>query len=284
MKKNIILLLISFVFINTAHTQNISLSNTENSTVKAAKKNLLDNSTIDIQYEMTIVNDVNNPEKKKTHIMLLQIGNRISKFSDYGLLRIDSMVQEYAKQNRSSMEVFGSMLAMKKSVFALNVFKNYPNDKITVVDRVPLSGDIKYEEKKIKPKWEFVEGAMNICGYECKKAITTFRGRNYTAWYTPKIAISDGPWKFWGLPGLILKVTDDKNEYDFECIAIDKQKNKNTIYITKDCINTTKAKFDETFRNLNKNPGAFLQATGRITGSLPDKIKSRPYNPIELSE
>ena len=31
-----------------------------------------------------------------------------------------------------------------------------------------------------------------------------------TAWYTPQIPVSQGPGEFWGLPGLILEINDDK--------------------------------------------------------------------------
>lgn len=35
----------------------------------------------------------------------------------------------------------------------------------------------------------------------------------YTSWYAPEIALNKGPWKFNGLPGLILKVEDSKGDY-----------------------------------------------------------------------
>jgi GLPGLI family protein len=58
-------------------------------------------------------------------------------------------------------------------------------------------------------------------GYECYKATGNFRGRNYTAFYTPKIPIADGPFKFSGLPGLILKISSDDNYTSFEATKID---------------------------------------------------------------
>lgn len=46
--------------------------------------------------------------------------------------------------------------------------------------------------------------ARNILGYDCMMGTTTFCGRTWVVWYAPDIAISLGPWKLSGLPGLIL--------------------------------------------------------------------------------
>ena len=79
--------------------------------------------------------------------------------------------------------------------------------------------------------WELTNESKKIDSYIAYKAKTTFRGRNYIAWFTPEIAIDAGPWKFHGLPGLILEVTDDElgvqflfssievfSDYEFEII------------------------------------------------------------------
>lgn len=49
--------------------------------------------------------------------------------------------------------------------------------------------------------------------------------------FAPEISINDGPWKFWGLPGLILKVTD--KEELFEWVAIGMQNLDADIVINK---------------------------------------------------
>lgn len=58
--------------------------------------------------------------------------------------------------------------------------------------------------------WNITGDTKNIGTFKVLEATTTFRGRNYTAWFAPEIPISDGPWKFHGLPGLILEVTDEE--------------------------------------------------------------------------
>lgn len=59
-------------------------------------------------------------------------------------------------------------------------------------------------------RWRLTAKTQTILGYPCLSATTTFRGRTYTAYYTPKLPISNGPWKLGGVPGLILAAkTDD---------------------------------------------------------------------------
>lgn len=72
-----------------------------------------------------------------------------------------------------------------------------------------------YIEESIKMNWVFVDETKKIDAYLCKKATTHFRGRDYTAWYTEDIPVSIGPWKFHGLPGLIIEISDSTSEVSF---------------------------------------------------------------------
>ena len=59
-----------------------------------------------------------------------------------------------------------------------------------------------------------------IANYNCNKATVNFRGRDYTAWYTIQLPFSFGPWKFNGLPGLILEITDVTNTFKWRASKI----------------------------------------------------------------
>jgi GLPGLI family protein len=59
-------------------------------------------------------------------------------------------------------------------------------------------------------EWKILDEAKLIKSYKCYKAVSHFRGRNYTAWFTTDIKIIDAPWKFYGLPGLIMDIYDEK--------------------------------------------------------------------------
>lgn len=63
--------------------------------------------------------------------------------------------------------------------------------------------------------WELTSDKKEIQGLICSKATTTFRGRNWTVWYCPQIPVVYGPWKFYGLPGLMMELTEDTNRFAF---------------------------------------------------------------------
>lgn len=69
-------------------------------------------------------------------------------------------------------------------------------------------------------KWEVLPETKTILNYTCQKATATFRGRSYTAWFTVDIAVEYGPWKFTGLPGLILEVTENTGYFGISAVKV----------------------------------------------------------------
>lgn len=69
-------------------------------------------------------------------------------------------------------------------------------------------------------KWEITAEVRLIGRYESQKAVGSFRGREWEAWFTPEIPVGLGPWKLHGLPGLILEASDNEKKYHFELVEI----------------------------------------------------------------
>lgn len=105
--------------------------------------------------------------------------------------------------------------------------------------------------------WKIVSETRKIKGFTCQKAITHYKGRDYTAWFTIELPFSFGPWKLHGLPGLILEATDKKKEVQFLCETIVRNP-ASIITITASGIKTTKADF-------NKMMNAYMN--GALNGS-----------------
>lgn len=68
--------------------------------------------------------------------------------------------------------------------------------------------------------WETSPETKTIGGFVCRKAMAQHKGGAIIAWYTPSIPINDGPDKYWGLPGLIIELSDGDKSY--HAISINK--------------------------------------------------------------
>lgn len=132
-------------------------------------------------------------------------------------------------------------------------------------------------------QWQMVEetDTDTILGYACQKASITYAGRDYTAWFTTEVPINDGPWKFWGLPGLILKVID--NQELFEWVAIGIENIDGDIVMGKG--NYEKANPIQ-FRDFVNRATSTIMVSFYNNGALYMTNKERPYTktPIELLE
>ncbi|TXK72484.1 GLPGLI family protein [Mesonia sp. HuA40] len=106
--------------------------------------------------------------------------------------------------------------------------KDFIND--TIMSIYPVIRKYKKVGEKIPEiDWKLETETKEILGYNCKKATTNYRGRNYIAYYTTEIPFYDGPFKFSGLPGLILSVSEENNKVSFEAVYIERSKTLNVI-------------------------------------------------------
>lgn len=91
--------------------------------------------------------------------------------------------------------------------------------------------------------WSVSDETKEIGGYSCQKATTSFKGRQYTAWFTTELPFSSGPWKLQGLPGLILEASDAKGDVTFSYAGFDKIEDGETaIQIAPNAVKSTKKK------------------------------------------
>lgn len=100
------------------------------------------------------------------------------------------------------------------------VFNNLPESKLKYYSK--FAGDLcYYEELSDEMQWEISDSTMNILGYDCTLARSDYHGRKWDAWFTTEIPLPFGPWKFHGLPGLILKAESD-NGISYTATGIEK--------------------------------------------------------------
>lgn len=61
--------------------------------------------------------------------------------------------------------------------------------------------------------WKIKNSFKTLLGYKLQKAVGTFRGRTWTAWFAADIPYPFGPFSLHGLPGMILEAKSDDYTY-----------------------------------------------------------------------
>ncbi|MDD7456157.1 MAG: GLPGLI family protein [Bacteroidales bacterium] len=127
-----------------------------------------------------------------------------------GKEKLRRLMLQYAREGRMSE------LTSNTSEY---IYQNWPEGSITT--RAKLEDlPVEFTEERELPEWTLMDSSKIILGYECQMAEADFRGRRWIAWYSTAVPISIGPWKLWGLPGLIFEAYDSKKEYSYSMTSI----------------------------------------------------------------
>ncbi|HLT53358.1 MAG TPA: GLPGLI family protein [Flavobacteriaceae bacterium] len=133
-----------------------------------------------------------------------------------------------ADDNTSNAELKGNNLFIGGKRLDTYSYTNKSDKKIISYESLN-SKPYAISEKIPQLNWDFSHNeTKKINDYNCNKATVDFRGRFYIVWYTKEIPSFFGPWKFSGLPGLILEIKDSTNTYQWIASKI---KNKNIANI-----------------------------------------------------
>lgn len=128
--------------------------------------------------------------------------------------------------------------------------------------RLPFGvGILHYSEPVPTMQWHFVsDSTMTILGLECQQAITEFAGRKYSAWFTSEIPLPYGPYKFGGLPGLILRIQDAENQFVWEATAFRNSRSPINVYEYEDQRPCSAEEATNAISRCYKRPNAFQLA------------------------
>src|SRR5690606_15777897 len=82
--------------------------------------------------------------------------------------------------------------------------------------RLELNNELYCDKENAELPWQLTSDTMVIHDVSCQKALLQWEGRNWIVWFAPEIPISHGPYKFAGLPGLIVRAYDAQNFFCFD--------------------------------------------------------------------
>jgi len=242
------------------------------------KYTVVDSAYLKCSFKLTYIKDTIKPSEKSTDLQILQIGKTISKY--YSQYKVDYCNNAMEEERKGAENIHN---IKEDGAWSYEVFKNYPQGKETVADVASmLIGNFIYEEDLPVSDWKLTDEKQTILSYSCRKATVSFRGRDFIAWFAPDIPLPNGPWKLGGLPGLILKLSDTKNNFVFECTGIEHLKNKEPIKFYKlEYAKLNRNDLNKLYERFHDNFVTYIRSA---LGSQykDDLVVKVPYNPIEL--
>lgn len=200
----------------------------------ASAEKTLPKADIEVVYDYTFI----NPNGKiRTEQATLLTGSEMSKYFNRRSEWVDSM--ESTPRGRAEMKLMinqavSSYIGGNKNVDMPHrrpirhyAVKSLKDGKMRFYDSAG-TGLYYYDEPLGELQWTVGDSTKTVLGYECVQASADYHGRTWTAWFTPDIPVSDGPWKLHGLPGLILEAADSTGSYSFTATGL--QKSIETIH------------------------------------------------------
>ncbi len=236
-----------------------------------------------------------HPDQKDANndTRIVQIGKRnVKDYSDI-INHFDSLATEQIRRGADSYS------NVSGNPWPLEIIRPVRGEKADLKYRLSMSAFFVYSDSIPSLEWNFSsEETESIMGYDCRKATVDFAGRTYTAWFTPEIPLPFGPYKFGGLPGLILKIEDAERQFVWEAIGFERTNNPIMEYTYRDgndkrCSATD---VEKTLVRYFKSPVGFMISEmggdsnkvhivgkdGKVMNNADATRMSVPYIPLEL--
>ena len=151
----------------------------------------------------------------------LLVGAENSLFRSVYELQRDSVTKSLREKGIDpTSRAYSEALAGIPSGNEMKVYKDRNGRSICYMNEFSGVGYVADDEIDA-PLWQLSEDTLSVEGYLCRKAVTRYLGRTWTAWYCPEIPVPDGPWLLWGLPGTVLQAEDQDRYFIFKAIGFE---------------------------------------------------------------
>lgn len=171
-------------------------------------------------------------------------------------------------------------LVLKTKIYKRKIVKDFTNNNIKILEHL---GKTEYLIDDSLPaiNWNIdYNSSKRIDKYLCYKATAIFRGSNIVAYFTKEIPYSTGPYKFGGLPGLILEVYEEGRKINsWKLIFINDLSEVPAIIIPKNIQEVSLQKFLELKKE--KDDAFFKKLMAPAEGKAKIEIIKKSRNGIE---
>jgi len=227
--------------------------------------------------------DINSKVKLEEYKLFFDNSNSI--FMSGNRLGLDSLIFS----NKAKFEDMNKLMSMPQPSSNKRIF-NKNTDTLTIINEV--RGQLFEYKDIVKLNWKLSKEVDSINGIAVKKATTFFRGRKYVAYYSEEMPMPFGPYKFFGLPGLIVKVYDEKKHISFDLISLKSFDKKLALNYSNEVTFVQKKEFKKAERLYKTNPIPYMESQGAVFSEetkriIREKFRKRnekTNNPIELKE
>lgn len=255
-----------------------------------------DYASMRITYNVSHLLDSTNEKSRINYPLYVFIGDKMilsESQNKYFADSINEVNKQRAQLNPDNI-VLNVGSASPKRISALESIMTFSNLEKRQFSDVGQIGFARYlmEEAMETISWNIKKDIIVIAGKKAQLATCYYKGRNWSAWFSTEVPLPYGPWKLNGLPGLIMKAVDEKNEVTFEYVSIVKISPKHIIRMdVKSATPATQKQFFKVLEAYAENPRQFVQNQTGINlepyannnqNSVP-RIRV-PNNPIDLSK
>lgn len=243
--KKILLIIIAILFTNLLYSQNMT-------------------SIYELKFRI-------NPKKDSliTNIFYLDIDGFQSIFRSELERKSDSLI------NKKGLG-FGRKALFITDLYAKKDLKNNEIQKLIISGLMGNRYFIKIDDDL---KWEIKNEKQKIGNLDCQKAEVDYGGRHWIAWFSKSINLQEGPYVFHGLPGLIIKITDQNSDYNFNLIQLKKAESNNIYFHKSKEKQISWLDFQRMIQNYYNDPLYEIKNSGMKYTIVDDKENISTLNP-----
>lgn len=164
-------------------------------------------------YLYQFVADSTNQADVKSEMMLLDVLPKFSKFYSEVVFKSDSTAMAILEKEAAATGSINVRSDMRKGFVRIVIIKKSPDFKTFLITKIGRTNLKVADDRKMI--WKILPEKSKAGEFITQKAETEIYGRKWTAWFTTEIPIQDGPYKFHGLPGLIVRIEDKTKSHSF---------------------------------------------------------------------
>jgi GLPGLI family protein len=268
-----------------------------------------DTISLNVLYEYRYIRDLAQKDNPYINNMVLSLGKNTSRFctekqyKDNARTRnarkrqqqIQSQIKQAPGTTPTNTAAGGLMLLVDKwgAIVKEEITKDFLRQKLEIVGYAGIK-TYSAETDLPKIKWALQPEKKQVGKYTCQRALGTYAGREYEAWFTPDLPYHDGPWKLNGLPGLILEAHDTRNEVVFTFKGINKNEDPEETVVSylksPATIEASLKDYNRVMASYQTDPEAMLLAAFPNAGvhvfctdtsHTNSVVKIKKYNPVE---